>query len=66
MPCYYLETFFVNRSRHGFYFLTQSQGMFNLAVLVQQGHVLPSSVRRLFEVLRHDERDVVVEKILKR
>lgn len=40
--------------------------MFNLAVLVQQGHVLPSSVRRLFDVSRHDERDVVVEKILKR
>lgn len=40
--------------------------MFNLAVLVQQGHVLPSSVRRLFDVSRHDEQDIVVEKVLKR
>lgn len=40
--------------------------MYNLAVLVQHGHPLPSRVGRLFDVSRHDGRDVVVEKILKR
>uniref|UniRef100_A0A3Q4AT08 Uncharacterized protein n=1 Tax=Mola mola TaxID=94237 RepID=A0A3Q4AT08_MOLML len=43
-----------------------TQGMYNLAVLVQHGHPLPSRLGRLFDVSRHDGRDVVVEKILKR
>ncbi|XP_075901467.1 protein sel-1 homolog 3 isoform X2 [Nelusetta ayraudi] len=42
------------------------QGMFNLAVLVQRGHVVPLSVRGLFNVTSLDEQEVVVEKILQR
>ncbi|XP_023284508.1 protein sel-1 homolog 3-like isoform X1 [Seriola lalandi dorsalis] len=42
------------------------QGMYNLVVLVQQGHVLPLSVRGLFNVSHHDQKDAVVEKMLKR
>uniref|UniRef100_A0A8P4KDE9 Protein sel-1 homolog 3 n=1 Tax=Dicentrarchus labrax TaxID=13489 RepID=A0A8P4KDE9_DICLA len=42
------------------------QGMYNLVVLAQQGHVLPLSVCGLFNVSRRDELDIVVEKILKR
>ncbi|XP_022614767.1 protein sel-1 homolog 3-like [Seriola dumerili] len=42
------------------------QGMYNLVVLVQQGHVLPLSVRGLFNVSHHDKKDAVVEKMLKR
>nr|XP_020459014.1 protein sel-1 homolog 3-like [Monopterus albus] len=42
------------------------QGMYNLVVLAQQGHVLPRSVQGLFNVSRYDQTDVLVEKILKR
>ncbi|XP_029002328.1 protein sel-1 homolog 3 isoform X2 [Betta splendens] len=42
------------------------QGMYNLAVLVQQGCVLPLSARGWFNVTRDDELDAVVEKILRR
>ncbi|KAA8589682.1 hypothetical protein FQN60_013047 [Etheostoma spectabile] len=41
------------------------QGMFNLVVLAQQGHVLPLSIRGLFNVSHRDEQDIVV-KILNR
>lgn len=43
-----------------------SQGMYNLVVLAQQGHVLPLSIYDSFNVSHHEEQDVVVEKILKR
>lgn len=42
------------------------QGMYNLVVLVQQGHVLPRSILGIFNVSRHDELDTVMEKMLKR
>ncbi|XP_071343140.1 protein sel-1 homolog 3 [Trachinotus anak] len=42
------------------------QGMYNLVVLAQQGHVLPLSIRDLFNVSHRDEEDTVVEKMLKR
>ncbi|XP_027146236.1 protein sel-1 homolog 3 isoform X2 [Larimichthys crocea] len=42
------------------------QGMYNLVVLAQQGHRLPSSIHGLFNVSHRDEQDVVVEKILQR
>ncbi|XP_044054603.1 protein sel-1 homolog 3 isoform X2 [Siniperca chuatsi] len=42
------------------------QGMYNLVVLAQQGHVLPSNIYGLFNVSHHDEQDIVAEKILKR
>ncbi|XP_070688255.1 protein sel-1 homolog 3 [Pempheris klunzingeri] len=42
------------------------QGMYNLAILAQQGHSLPLDLHGLFNVSHHDEQDVVVEKILKR
>ncbi|KAM7011912.1 protein sel-1 homolog 3 [Tautogolabrus adspersus] len=42
------------------------QGMFNLVVLAQQGHALPSDVHGFFNVSHHDEQHTVVEKILKR
>ncbi|XP_040897218.1 protein sel-1 homolog 3 isoform X2 [Toxotes jaculatrix] len=42
------------------------QGMYNLVVLAQQGHVLPPSVHGLFNVSHHDDEDTVVEKILTR
>ncbi|XP_070817191.1 protein sel-1 homolog 3 [Chaetodon trifascialis] len=42
------------------------QGMYNLVVLAQQGYALPPNVHGLFNVSRHDEQDIVVEKILKR
>ncbi|KAI3368340.1 hypothetical protein L3Q82_008046 [Scortum barcoo] len=42
------------------------QGMYNLAVLAHEGHVLPLSVSALFNVSHRDERDIVVEKILER
>ncbi|XP_047442199.1 protein sel-1 homolog 3 isoform X2 [Mugil cephalus] len=42
------------------------QGMYNLAVLSQQGHVLPPSTRGLFNVSHRDEPDTMTEKILKR
>ncbi|XP_042368105.1 protein sel-1 homolog 3 [Plectropomus leopardus] len=42
------------------------QGMYNLVVLAEKGYVLPLSVYGLFNVSRYDEKDVVVEKILKR
>ncbi|TKS74871.1 Protein sel-1 -like protein 3 [Collichthys lucidus] len=41
-------------------------GMYNLVVLAQQGHRLPSSIHGLFNVSHRDEQDVVVEKILQR
>ncbi|TDH08104.1 hypothetical protein EPR50_G00094300 [Perca flavescens] len=41
------------------------QGMFNLVVLAQQGHILPLSIRGLFNVSHCDEQDIVV-KILER
>ncbi|XP_073332497.1 protein sel-1 homolog 3 [Pagrus major] len=42
------------------------QGMYNLVVLAQQGHILPLSIYDLFNVSHHEEQDAVVEKILKR
>ncbi|XP_041648116.1 protein sel-1 homolog 3-like [Cheilinus undulatus] len=42
------------------------QGMFNLVILAQQGHALPSDVHSFFNVSQHDEQHTVVEKILKR
>lgn len=48
------------------FILTDSQGMYNLAVLAQQGHVLPLSILGWFNVTHDDELDIVVEKILKR
>ncbi|XP_060885719.1 protein sel-1 homolog 3 [Labrus mixtus] len=42
------------------------QGMFNLVLLVQQGHTLPPDVHGFFNVSHHDEQHTVVEKILKR
>uniref|UniRef100_UPI0037E8532C protein sel-1 homolog 3 isoform X2 n=1 Tax=Semicossyphus pulcher TaxID=241346 RepID=UPI0037E8532C len=42
------------------------QGMFNLVLLVRQGHALPSNIYGLFDVSPHDEQHVVVTKILKR
>ncbi|XP_061593913.1 protein sel-1 homolog 3-like isoform X2 [Cololabis saira] len=42
------------------------QGMYNLAVLVQQGHVLPPSILHSFGLSSHDEPDSVTEKMLKR
>ncbi|KAK2835898.1 hypothetical protein Q5P01_016382 [Channa striata] len=41
------------------------QGMYNLVVLLQQGHALPSNVHGLFNVSRHEGRNVVGGKILK-
>ncbi|KAK2907555.1 hypothetical protein Q8A73_008628 [Channa argus] len=43
-----------------------SQGIYNLVVLGQQGHALSLSIHGLFNVSRHEGMDVVVEKILKR
>lgn len=40
--------------------------MYNLAVLAQRGYALPLNTHSLFNVSRLDERDFVVEKILKR
>ncbi|CAK6956152.1 protein sel-1 homolog 3%2C partial [Scomber scombrus] len=42
------------------------QGMYNLVILAQQGHILPLSVHGLFNVTHQDEQKIVVEKILKR
>ncbi|XP_039985010.1 protein sel-1 homolog 3 isoform X2 [Xiphias gladius] len=42
------------------------QGMYNLVVLAQQGHVPPLSIRGWFNVSHRDEEDTVVEKMLKR
>eukprot|EP00064_Thunnus_orientalis_P002601 superscaffoldBa00000196_g2608 len=42
------------------------QGMYNLVILAQQGHVLPLIVHGLFNVAHHDEQEIVVEKILER
>ncbi|CAJ1059924.1 protein sel-1 homolog 3 [Xyrichtys novacula] len=42
------------------------QGMFNLVVLVKEGHTLPPDTYNFFSVSRYDELHVVVEKILKR
>ncbi|KAG8003474.1 Protein sel-1-like protein 3 [Nibea albiflora] len=42
------------------------EGMYNLVVLAQQGHRLPSSMHGFFNVSHRDEQDVVVEKILQR
>ncbi|XP_069378563.1 protein sel-1 homolog 3 isoform X2 [Paralichthys olivaceus] len=41
------------------------QGMYNLVILAQQGHVLPQSIHSMFNVSRYDEDDTVVEKILR-
>ncbi|XP_017278998.1 protein sel-1 homolog 3 [Kryptolebias marmoratus] len=41
------------------------QGMYNLAVLAQEGYVLPPSALDLFNASRQDETDSLVEKILK-
>lgn len=50
----------------GFIFHTDLQGLYNLVDLVERGHVLPPSVGSWFNVSRLDNRDAVVEKILKR
>lgn len=42
------------------------QGMYNLVVLAQQGHVLPRSIQGSLNVSRYDELDTLVEKILQR
>ncbi|XP_034561447.1 protein sel-1 homolog 3 [Notolabrus celidotus] len=42
------------------------QGMFNLVLLAKQGHALPLDVYGFFNLSRHDEQHVVVEKILRR
>ncbi|XP_026201993.1 protein sel-1 homolog 3 [Anabas testudineus] len=42
------------------------QGIYNLVVLAQRGHVLPLSVLSLFNVTRDDDVDIVVEKLLRR
>ncbi|XP_074523997.1 protein sel-1 homolog 3 [Halichoeres trimaculatus] len=42
------------------------QGMFNLVVLVKEGHTLPTEVYRFFNLSRYDEQHIVVEKILRR
>ncbi|XP_038131845.1 protein sel-1 homolog 3 [Cyprinodon tularosa] len=42
------------------------QGMFNLAVLAQKGHILPQSVLAAFNASRWDGVESVTEKILKR
>ena len=42
------------------------QGMYNLVLLAQEGHVLPLNIRSLFNASHRDEQDTVVEKILKR
>ncbi|XP_033848057.2 protein sel-1 homolog 3 [Periophthalmus magnuspinnatus] len=42
------------------------QAMFNLFILMQQGHSLPSRVQEFFNVSRQDEPDIVMEKILTR
>ncbi|KAM7410426.1 hypothetical protein PAMA_001729 [Pampus argenteus] len=42
------------------------QGMYNLVILAQRGYVLPLRVLSLFNVTRHDETEIQVEKILKR
>ncbi|XP_059197524.1 protein sel-1 homolog 3 [Centropristis striata] len=41
------------------------QGMYNLVLLAQQGHILPWSIRDLFNVSHRDEQDIV-ERILER
>lgn len=40
--------------------------MYNLAVLAQQGLVLPLGILGSFNVTRADEVDIIVEKILRR
>ncbi|KAK0141736.1 Protein sel-1 3 [Merluccius polli] len=42
------------------------QGCFSLVTMAQEGHVLPLSVRRWFNVSAHDKLDVLLEKILRR
>ncbi|XP_029939860.1 protein sel-1 homolog 3 isoform X2 [Salarias fasciatus] len=42
------------------------QGMYNLVALAHQGHILPPSVLRSFNVSQRDEQEAVMEKILKR
>ncbi|KAM4629257.1 protein sel-1 homolog 3 [Polymixia lowei] len=42
------------------------QGLYNLAVLAQEGHAFPLSVRSMFNVSAHDDLDILVEKILQR
>uniref|UniRef100_A0A8C7X5Q8 Protein sel-1 homolog 3 n=1 Tax=Oryzias sinensis TaxID=183150 RepID=A0A8C7X5Q8_9TELE len=42
------------------------QGMYSLAALAQQGHVLPAGILRSFNASLQDEPDSVMEKILKR
>lgn len=42
------------------------QGMFNLVVLAQQGHALPSDIYSFFNLSQYDEQHTVTEKILKR
>ena len=49
-----------------FYFATDPQGMYNVFVLVEQGHVLPLGVGSWFNVSHLDNQDVAMEKILKR
>lgn len=62
MQCYYVEPSPVS----GFIFRTDPQGLYNVADLVERGHVLPGSAGSWFNVSRLDNQDVVVEKILKR
>ncbi|XP_029906417.1 protein sel-1 homolog 3 [Myripristis murdjan] len=42
------------------------QGMYNLVVLAQQGHVPPLSIQGLLNVSHQDELDILVEKMLQR
>ncbi|XP_056132793.1 protein sel-1 homolog 3 [Lampris incognitus] len=42
------------------------QGMYNLAALAQEGHVLPRSTRDFFNVSPHDTLETLLEKILQR
>uniref|UniRef100_UPI003AAF89C0 protein sel-1 homolog 3 n=1 Tax=Centroberyx gerrardi TaxID=166262 RepID=UPI003AAF89C0 len=42
------------------------QGMYNLFVLAQRGHVHPLSLRGLLNMSRHDNLDILAEKILQR
>lgn len=62
MQCYYVESL----PASGFIFRTDPQGLYNVADLVERGHVLPGSAGSWFNVSRLDDQDVVVEKILKR
>lgn len=65
MQCYYVETLVVCNELW-FYFATGPQGLYNVVDVVERGHVLPQSVSSWFNVSHLDNRDIAVEKILKR